>query len=264
MSSYHPKKRLGQHFLVSDEIIGRIIELIRPDSCPAIIEVGPGRGALTIPLAKSGVSLTAVEFDRDMVSYLEGEIGDLPNVSIINRDFVTFDPVCVETDRFVLAGNLPYNITSPVLDWATRHHDRIERGVLMVQEEVARRLTAKPGCKDWSPISIFAQLYFDLTFCFRVSADCFRPAPKVSSAVVELVRREPVEVGDFGRFERLVRASFAQRRKMLINNLVPHIVVDRAEAVAVLSESGLAENCRAEELTIESFILLAARLSDRL
>lgn len=264
MPPYHPKKRLGQHFLVSDEIIRRIVELIRPDSSLAIIEVGPGMGALTIPLAKSGAMVTAVEFDRDMVSYLEKQMAGFPNVTIIGRDFVSFDPAAITAERFVLAGNLPYNITSPVLDWATRHHDRIERGVLMVQEEMAKRLTARPGCKDWSPLSIFVQLYFDLSFCFRVSADCFQPAPKVSSAVVQLLRRKPVEVGDFGRFDRLVRASFAQRRKLLINNLVPQIIVDRADAVAVLSESGLAENCRAEELTIESFIRLAARLSGRL
>lgn len=264
MPPYHPKKRLGQHFLVSDEIIRRVVELIRPDSNLAIVEVGPGMGALTIPLAKSGALLTAVEFDRDMVSYLEKQMAGFPNVTIINRDFISFDPATIAADRFVLAGNLPYNITSPVLDWATRHHGRIDRAVLMVQEEVAKRLTATPGCKDWSPLSIFAQLFFDLSFCFRVSADCFRPVSKVSSAVVQLLRREPVEVGDFGRFDRLVRASFAHRRKLLINNLVPKIIVDRAEAIAVLSESGLAQNCRAEELTIESFIRLAARLSDRL
>src|SRR5512138_4014222 len=125
MPDYHAKKRLGQNFLTSEKIIHRIIELVAPSPGQTIIEVGSGRGALTLPLAESGASLWAVEFDRDLIDHLDRLLIDYKNVTVLPRDFLAFDPEQYKLERFTIVGNLPYNITSPVIDWCIRYHNRI-------------------------------------------------------------------------------------------------------------------------------------------
>ncbi len=256
MSAYHAKKRLGQHFLTSEKVVARIVELIGPKADQTILEVGPGRGVLTLPLAQSGATLWAVEFDRDLITYLERMLVKYENVNILQKDFLAFHPEDYSLDRFVLVGNLPYNITSPIIDWCVRYRDRIQQAVFMVQREMAWRITGLPGSKDWSPLGIFTQLYFDATCCFDVPQHAFTPPPEVVSAVIKLTPwPTPPEV-DIERLEKVVRASFTQRRKTLINNLVPTIVDDAETAKKHLSELGLSEKSRAEELTIPQFINL--------
>ena len=138
MSVHRPKKRFGQHFLISDSVIIEIISLIEPATGDCILEIGPGQGALTIPLAQSGADVIAVEFDRDLVPILRRNLKSFENVTVIEQDFLKFNPVAANLARFKLVGNLPYNITSPVLDWALRYRDRIENG---------DRGTGLPGCR---------------------------------------------------------------------------------------------------------------------
>lgn len=260
MPDYHAKKRLGQNFLTSEKVIHRIIELVAPSPGQTIIEVGSGRGALTLPLAESGATLWAVEFDRDLTDHLDRLLIDYKTVTVLPRDFLAFDPEQYKLERFTIVGNLPYNITSPVIDWCIRYHKRIDRAYFMMQREVANRITAAPGSHDWSPISIVAQLHFDLTCCFEVPPQAFTPIPEVVSAFVEL-RPMPLRTDvDFAALDKVVRASFQQRRKQLINNLVPNLLPDSETAKRVFQFLGLKETVRAEELSIDQFCKLTNHL----
>ncbi len=256
MSPYHPKKRLGQHFLKSEKIISRIIKLVAPSPADTIIEIGPGRGILTLPLAKSGASVIAVEFDRDVIGYLRKLLASYPNVRLIHTDFLTFHPVTEHITTCTLVGNLPYNITSPVLEWVTTYHDIIQKAVFMMQKEVAQRISASPGSKNWSPISIFMQLGFSVEICFDVAPEHFQPPPKVMSAVVSLIPKKLSPVPHRELFEQVVRTAFRQRRKQLVSNLSPALVPDKETARRIISEANLNEQVRAEQLSMEDFLRL--------
>jgi 16S rRNA (adenine1518-N6/adenine1519-N6)-dimethyltransferase len=258
--TYHAKKRLGQHFLISPEIVPKILGVIDPKPGQAILEIGPGRGALTVPLAQSGAQVIAVEFDRDIMHYLSKLLKSFDNVKVINQDFLTFNPRKVGLEKFALVGNLPFNITSPVMDWVVKHRQMIDFACLMVQKEMAARLTASPKSKDWSPLSIFTQFHFEVNRCFDVSAEHFRPRPKVTSTVVKLTPKDAVPIKHPAQFEKVVRASFRRRRKLLVNNLVPEIIDTPQSAYEILHKLGWSEKCRAEELSIDQFLKLTERL----
>lgn len=260
MVAYHAKRRLGQNFLKSADIIDQIIDLLAPVENRRIVEIGSGRGALSLPLAQAGALLWAVEFDRDLLGYLEKLLRKFDNARILPVDFLTFDPSSEQLSDFSIVGNIPYNITSPVIDWCVKYHDRLDRAVLMVQKEPAHRLAASPGSKAWAPISIFAQCYFDIEVCIDVPPESFVPPPAVSSSVIRLtpLANPPVKVTP--EFEKLVRRSFTQRRKTLVNNLVPAIIPDARTAKQVLETVGLKPECRAEEISIALFLKLTNRL----
>lgn len=263
MTAYHPKKRLGQNFLVSESIIRKIVDLVDPSDDQTIIEIGPGRGALTEPLAKSGADFIAIEFDSDVIGYLKKLLSPYPRARLLNLDFLLFEPGPDRFTTFTLVGNLPYNITSPVLDWCVRHQSMIDRAVFMVQQEMARRITATPPSKDWSPLAIFTQLYFGVKYCFDVSAEHFRPRPKVTSAVIELASRKAPAIDVPNGFEKVVRQAFAHRRKLLVNNLVPEIIPDSATASLIWDKLSLDRSARAEELPTEIFLALTRELISR-
>ncbi len=256
MSALRPKKRLGQHFLKSPDVIKKICDLVHPQAGQAIVEIGPGRGALTLPLVESGAEVVAVEFDRDAAGYLNRWLAKESNLRVINQDFLTFEPDSVGLTRFTLAGNLPFNITSPVIDWAITHRSMIDRACLMVQKEMAARLSAAPNSKDWSPLSIFTQLHFDVDHHFDVGPQHFQPKPKVTSTVITLTPKERVRIKHLAQFEKVVRTSFRHRRKLLVNNLVPDIITQAQSARQILRELALPENCRAEQLTSAQFLTL--------
>ncbi|MFQ6007877.1 MAG: 16S rRNA (adenine(1518)-N(6)/adenine(1519)-N(6))-dimethyltransferase RsmA [Candidatus Zixiibacteriota bacterium] len=260
MPDYRSKKRLGQHFLTSPEVVQRILGVIDPQPGQAILEIGPGRGALTVPLAQSGAQITAVEFDQDIMPYLNKLLKPYENLKVINQDFLTFDPTKVGLKKFALVGNLPFNITSPVIDWVIKHRHMIDFACLMLQKELATRLTASPKSKDWSPLSIFTQLHFDVIRCFDISAEHFRPRPKVFSTLVKLTPKADVPIKHPALFEEVVRVSFRRRRKLLVNNLVPEIIDTPQYANEILHKFGLSGNCRAEELSIDQFLKLTERL----
>ncbi len=256
MPPYHPKKRLGQHFLNAPAVINAVIERVNPGPGQNIIEIGPGQGVLTVPLAESGASVLAVEFDEDLMRGLKKIMAAYRNVKILCLDFLEFDPDKDTFASFKLVGNIPYNITSPVIDWCIRHYEVLDSAVLMVQKEIAERLAASPGNKNWSPLSIFTRLYFTVKKLFDVPPESFYPPPEVHSAVVVLVPRIKVNVPDFKLFERVVRQSFLHRRKLLINNLVPDIIAESKTAEGIFSGLGFKDNLRAEELSIEQFLKL--------
>jgi len=261
--AYHPKKRLGQNFLESEDVIRRVLELVGANADATIIEIGPGRGALTLPLARTGARLLAVEFDRDLIGYLEKLTEKQTNVEIINTDFLRYEPDADSIPKFILVGNIAYNITSPVLEWCTRYRNRITRVVLMLQKELAARVCSQPGSRDWSPLTVFTQLYFDVRYCFDVPADSFRPEPKVSSAVVTLSAMERTIETDLTSMQKVVRAAFKHRRKLLMNNLVPDIIPSANVAGEIAAELSLSDTCRAEEMSIDLFFKLTDSLVSR-
>jgi len=260
VAAYRPKKRLGQHFLRSPHVIQSILDLLQCGPDTRLVEVGPGRGALTRPLAETGARLVAVEFDRDLIGYLHKLVGRLPNVEIVNADFLTFEPDETSLPTFSLVGNLPYNITTPVLDWCIIYRRRLVRAVLMVQRELGARIAAGPHTRDWSPLAICTQLHFKVERRFDVPPDSFRPVPRVSSTVIELLPIATTVDIDLSLVSRVVRASFGHRRKLLVNNLVPDVIGSAEIAKQVLSDLSLPATCRAEELSIAQFLQLTRYL----
>lgn len=263
MSSYHAKKRLGQNFLKSQTVIDQVIDLVGVDPADRIVEIGAGRGALTLPLAETGARVWAVEFDRDLINYLTSLLSSYDNVTLLNQDFLLFDPDHYQLDQFKLVGNLPYNLTSPVIEWCVRHSARLESAVLMVQKEVGARLAASPGCKDWSPLSISTQMVFSVKQCFDVAASSFRPEPQVDSAVLQLKPREDPRGRFTPQFETVVRAAFTQRRKTLANNLALKLALNNKSAAEILDNLSINPKARAESLSIDQFLNLTAALIER-
>lgn len=259
---YRAKKRLGQNFLISAKAIGEIVALVEAKKNDTIIEIGPGKGALTIPLAETGAELFAVEFDRDLAPMLESELARFHRARVINMDFLRFQPESHNLSSFKLVGNLPYNITSPVLEWCVKYRHSIKSAVLMMQRELAARVCASPGGRDWSPLSIFTQLRFTARRALEFGPEDFSPRPQVHSSVVLLSPRQdsPPDIPD--GFETLVRASFRQRRKQLVNNLVPEIVGTADELRVLLDNLKLKPSARAEELSIELFLKLTGAIAE--
>lgn len=250
------KKRFDQNFLESPTTIGKIVDLVGPGRDYPIVEIGPGRGALTIPMAESGATILAVEIDRDLIANLRAATNDFSEVTIIETDFLRFDPNQHGLSRFILVGNLPYSLTSPVIDWCLSHRRQIERAVFMVQREFGARLAATEGSRDYAPISIFTRIFFDVQHCFDVDPTEFDPPPKVMSTVIKLTPAEEFEVEFPQQFEKLVRASFRQRRKLLANNLSSVLAIETPAFKEILQQIGFGEKCRAEELSIPSFLKL--------
>ncbi len=263
MPGYRPKKRLGQNFLTDVGIASDVVAVIDPHQADTIIEIGAGRGALTLPLARSGATVIAVEIDRDLIGYLTKLLRGHDNVTILNEDILAFDPGKIGVSRFKLIGNLPFNISSPVIEWAVRHHGHIDMACLMVQKEVAQRLTSSPGTKGWAPQTICTQLYYDLAYHFAVGPRHFRPAPKVSSAVIGLTPKRRIKITRDRQFQQVVRQAFRQRRKLLINNLTPELVPDADTARALLADLGWPGNIRAEQMSTQMFLQLTERLARR-
>jgi 16S rRNA (adenine1518-N6/adenine1519-N6)-dimethyltransferase len=253
MGGYHAKKRLGQNFIKSSDIIDKIIHSINPQADDIIIEVGPGRGALTLPLAESGANIIAVEYDRDLIGYLSKLLSKYINIELIHGDFLDYVPTVT---NYKLVGNLPYNISSPVIEWSTKNHNNIIECYLMMQREVAERLSSSPGSKNWSPLAIMTKMYFEISNLFDISPKHFNPPPKVTSSLVNLKPVDNKIKSNIHLFEKVVRCSFIQRRKTLLNNLVPTIIPTSDKANIIFEKLDIATKTRAEQLTIEQFLKL--------
>jgi 16S rRNA (adenine1518-N6/adenine1519-N6)-dimethyltransferase len=249
-----PKKRFGQHFL-KDPNTARIVAsgLTKDD---VVLEVGPGRGFLTAFLAEKAGLVHAVELDPDVLPSLREAVGEKDNVRIHEGDALRFDYSDLDPGPNKLAANLPYNIASPLVLRLLEEVETLRTLRFMVQLEVARRMAAERGSKDYAAYAVLAQLLARVSISHRVPPTVFDPPPRVHSAVVEMERREPLN--DYQGIKRVVLSAFRSRRKRLVNNLPEPA---RGPAPRVLESLGYGPNARAEELAPEDFVALYASLS---
>jgi len=254
---FQARKRFGQNFLVDSEVIEQIIAVVSPRPEQLIIEVGPGHGALTAPLAASGAELHLLEIDRDLAAGLEQRFGESPNVRIHRGDALKMDFSTITGGRrFRLVGNLPYNISTPLLFHVLRWNALINDMHFMLQQEVVERISAEPGGREWGRLSIMCQYYCQVTSLFSVPPEAFRPIPGVHSAIVRLIphAQPPVKINDMAAFERLVAQAFSMRRKTLRNSL--RGLLD----ASTIAAAGIDPGARPETLDLAAFAALALRL----
>lgn len=249
-------KRLGQNFLIDPNIVRKIVALAEVSQETHVLEIGPGRGILTEALCKAARQVTAVEIDPRLHAYLVERQAEFPNLTLVLDDALTYSFENLPTGTVVVA-NLPYYISTPLLFRLLEHRNRIPRMVLMLQNEVADRLVAKPGTSDYGVLSVMAQYAADITKAFRVSAQCFRPRPEVGSAIVLLRTEERRELRqeEEPKFAALVKAAFAHRRKTLVNSL-RNEGYDQKQVTDALVSLDLSPSIRAEVLGLDQFMQL--------
>lgn len=255
------KKKFGQHFLEA-AWADKVIAAIEPKTGDRFLEIGPGPGALTVRLAPRVTHVTAIEVDGAMIEGLRPKVAS--NVTLVHADFLDVDLASLNIGRpFRVAGNLPYNVSSPILFALLRAHRTlggIADATLMVQREVADRISAAPGGREYGVLSIFVQLHADVRRVLTLPPGAFRPAPKVHSAVLTLRFRPPaVEVADEPLFEAMVRSMFTQRRKTLLNALRPFASGRNRDAAGAVAEAGIDSSRRPETLQLTELAQLAER-----
>ena len=255
-ASGRPRKALGQHFLTDSSILDTIVEAaeLRPDD--AVVEVGPGRGALTRHLVDRSASVTAVEMDRDLAESLPGRLGRPSNLSVVAGDAREIDLATLVPDRtpYKLVANLPYYAASPILRRFLEAGERQPRFlVVMLQEEVARSVEAADG--RMSLLAVSVHLYAKPSIVCRVPPEAFDPAPKISSAVIKMVpyKVPALELDDVDVFFNIVRAGFASPRKRIRNSLAIGLGIATGEAERALSNAGIDPSVRAENLTLHDW-----------
>jgi len=254
------KKQLGQHFLHDIGIIERIVRAVDPKPGERLIEIGPGQGALTLPLLKRHGALTAIELDRDLLAHLRAAGERVGALELIHADVLKVDfGKLADGGMLRLVGNLPYNISSPILFHALEHAAVVRDMHFMLQKEVVERMAAAPGGKVYGRLSVMLQACCEVIPLFEVPPAAFRPPPQVDSAVVRLVPRaqESIGIKDRATFELVVRDAFGQRRKTLRNALSK--LCEDADFAA----TGIRPSARAEELAVAEFITLANHLAAR-
>jgi 16S rRNA (adenine1518-N6/adenine1519-N6)-dimethyltransferase len=256
-----PRKRMGQSFLMEENVIRRIAALAPLTKNDIVVEIGAGIGVLTEELAQNDIKLIAIELDDKLVEILKDKLLKYKNVQIYSGDILKFDFGIIDRNgpqKIKVIGNVPYNISSPVLFHLLSFRKIIDSFVLMLQQEVIQRLVASPGGKDYGVPSVILQMFATVEKVLDVSAGCFYPRPKVESSVMRgFFRERPlVELADEDFFIRLVRDAFAQRRKMLINNLKKSKLLEGVSESFLneaLKMAGIDGKRRSETLSIEEF-----------
>lgn len=259
----HPNKRLGQNFLCDANVADAIVRQAGELSGRRVIEIGPGAGALTTRLLEKGARVVAVELDAGLCRLLSDRIED-DNFTLIHANAldVPFPDLLIE-DNTTLVANLPYYITTPLLMRFLTESSDIGTMILMMQREVAQRLAAPPGGREYGSLSVAVSYYAAVSNRMSVSPSCFFPEPAVSSSVVMLSRRPyPQRPTDESLLFSVVRACFAMRRKTLLNNLAAMPALDKDRALRVLESCGIDKNVRAEQLSIDEFIALSNAVAE--
>jgi 16S rRNA (adenine1518-N6/adenine1519-N6)-dimethyltransferase len=252
-----PRKRFGQHFLTDQAVIADIVAAIRPQADDAMVEIGPGLGALTTPLCALLRHLHVIEIDRDIVQRLQRAYASA-RLTVHTGDVLEFDFSALPQNLRVV-GNLPYNISTPLLFHLARYAERVRDMHFMLQKEVVERMVAAPDGKDYGRLSVMLQYRFDMELLLEVAPDAFSPPPKVESAVVRMRPRPPAQLtaASEAGLAQLVRCAFAQRRKTLRNSLAGLLA---AEDYAAL---GIAPGLRAENLPVADFVAISNYLSKK-
>ena len=260
-----PKKRLGQHFLVDRNILNKVIQTAEVGREDTIFEVGPGLGEMTLALSRQAKKVIAVEIDERLVAVLRQKVKDYPNVEVVKSDILRVDFNHLfkkEAIPIKVVANLPYQISTPLLFRFIESKKIFSVLFLMLQKEVAERMVASPGRKEYGPLSIFIQTFADVSIQFIIKPSAFFPAPKVESALVHMAWKEKpmIETDEEEWFKRVVKASFGYRRKTLINALKHSGLSLPGSVESRMEEIGIDPRRRPETLTIQEF----ARLSESL
>lgn len=275
LDKYHlkAKKSLGQNFIIDSNILRNMVAAGEVDDETTVIEIGPGIGALTEQIAKVAKEVYAFEIDDRFLPVLKDTLSPYPNVKVIHQDILTVDfeafkeTYLQDTTRLLVIANLPYYITTPIIMHLLESSLPVEMMLLMMQKEVANRLEAKPSTKAYGSLSIAIQYYTEVEVAFIVPKTVFNPQPNVESAVIKLdVREKPaVEVKDNNLFSTIVRASFAQRRKTIWNNLRSALNNKEKEETLrkAFTEANIDPSRRGESLSIEEFGVLADKLFEQ-
>ena len=247
------KKSLGQNFLHDENIIQKIVSLAKINQDDTILEIGPGLGALTRHLLHKSNNVNVVEFDTSIIDTLKANCHDYGLPKIYNEDFLKFDLNKVSDEKIKLIGNLPYNISSPILFKIINFSDKITDAHFMLQKEVVDRIVSPPNTKSYGRLSVILQYHFKCDMVLKIPPEVFYPQPKVDSAILRLVpRKQKLELKNYSFFEKIVKQSFAQRRKTLHNNLKGIFKENETNLDCLPIDAKL----RAENLTVSDFVAL--------
>lgn len=268
------KKSFGQNFIIDPNILKKIVSKANITKETVVIEIGPGIGALTEQLAKSALKVFAFEIDKRLIPILSETLEAYNNIEIINQDVLKVNiKEFVETNLseykdIVVVANLPYYITTPILMHFLENKVNIDRYILMMQKEVAERLSAKPNTKAYNSLSIAVQYYTETSIVTTVPRTVFKPQPNVDSAVIKLqsLGEKKIKVSDEDMFFRVVKGSFVQRRKTIYNNLATSFnnVLTKQQITDILQEASIEPSRRGESLAIEEFVKLSNIVFDKL
>lgn len=257
-----PKKKLGQHFLVDQNILKKVVKTAEIEKDDVVLEVGPGLGMMTLVLADQARRVVAVEIDSKLVEILKKKVEGYPHVEVIQKDILEMDFKQLherEGQPIKVVANLPYQISTPLLFQFIEARQAFSSLTLMLQKEVAERMIAPPDGKEYGPLSIFTQLVADLSICFFIKPSCFFPPPKVDSAVVHVTWKDQpvVAIQDMEWFKKVVRGCFNYRRKTLINGLKFSGLPLPADTAERMNRIGMDPQRRPETLTLQDFANLA-------
>lgn len=267
--NFNFQKKFGQNFLIDTNVLNKIISSAEITKEDCVLEIGPGIGTMTQYLAENAREVVAVEIDKALIPILEDTLSAYDNVTVINDDILKVDINKIVQEKnngkpIKVVANLPYYITTPIIMGLFESHVPLKSITIMVQKEVADRMQVGPGTKDYGALSLAVQYYAKPEIVANVPPNCFIPRPNVGSAVIRLTRyaEPPVKVQDEAKMFALIRASFNQRRKTLVNGLgnAAGLNVTKEQAAEALEKMGLSATVRGEALTLEEF----ARLSDLL
>lgn len=258
-------KSLGQNFLIDNKVVENIVDSAAVNKDDLVLEIGPGVGSMTVELALKAGKVIAVEIDRHLIPALKENLGEFTNTEVLNMDVldVDFNDIISKNsyNTIKVVANLPYYITTPIIMKLLEGENNISTMVFMVQKEVAKRMVASPGGKDYGALSVAVQYYSNPEIVFNVPPHCFIPQPEVDSSVIRLHinKTPPVEVESKDMFFRVVKASFGQRRKTLVNAIQNSgfFNINKEEIKNILVSMGIKENARGETLSISQFAKLS-------
>ena len=266
------QKKFGQNFLIDEHVLGKIIRSAEITEDDFVVEIGPGIGTLTQYLAASAREVAAIEIDDALIPILEDTLSAYDNVTVIHEDVLKVDLCKLAEEKnggkpIKVVANLPYYITTPIIMGLFENHVPVESITIMVQKEVADRMKTGPGSKDYGALSLAVQYYAKPELVANVPPNCFMPRPQVGSAVIRLTRHAevPVQAEDEKLMFQMIRASFNQRRKTLVNGLgnAPELHIPKEMTTEVLDEMGLSASVRGEALTLEQFAELSNRILEK-
>lgn len=257
-------KSLGQNFLIDQNIVDKILKEGNLEG-ENVLEIGSGIGTLTASMAKLAKKVVVVEIDESLKPILKETLYGLDNVEVIFSDILKTDLEKISRDlfngeSFKVVANLPYYITTPILEYLLKSQSPISEIIVMMQKEVANRIVAKVGTKDYGSITVFLKYFGDSSILMNVPKTVFMPKPKVDSAVIKLTIRKNVDVNEVENLEKVLRAGFGKRRKTILNSLSSGLNIEKSEVLEILSQIEINENSRAENLSLEEYLLLSKKL----